>query len=110
MIGLTISNFDYEMLYIPSKLSLGRKAFILLLEAYRRKHILNSDAKFWGLGAPTFYKCDLFEPSFGEEIPRASNWYKLTKKGEEKMALLETLIKVEQADKLDINEKIFTYY
>jgi len=109
MIALTNSNFSNEMLYLPSKLNLGRKSFILLLEAFRRKNMLNADPNFLGLGTPSFYKCDLFEPSFGELIPRASNWYKLTKKGEEKMALLETLIKVEPADKNDINEKIFTY-
>jgi hypothetical protein len=108
MIALNLSNFDYEMLYMPSKLNLGRKAFMLLLEAYRRKHLLNSHPDFFGLGTPTFYKCDLFECS-GNETPRASNWYKLTKKGQEKMILLETLIKVEQADKQDINNKIFLY-
>lgn len=108
MIALNLSNFDTEILYLPSKLKLGRKAFTLLLEAFRRKNILNAHRDYVGLGAPTYYKCDLFEPSFSE-IPRATNWYKLTKKGEEKMALLETLIKVEQADKLDINNKIFLY-
>jgi hypothetical protein len=108
MITLTISNFDTEMLYLPSKLNLGHKAFSLLLEAYRRKHLLNSHTDFLGLGAPSYYKSDLFQCS-GNETPRASNWYKLTKKGEEKMALLETLIKVEPVNKLDINNKIFLY-
>ena len=109
MIALTNNNFDTEVIQLPSKLGLGRKAVILLLEAYRRKHILAAHPDFFGLGSPSFYKSDLFECSGDFEKPRVANWYKLTRKGEEKMALLETLIKVEPADKDDINNKIFLY-
>lgn len=97
---------EYEL---ESKLGLGNKDFVLLLDAHHRKNILNASANFHGLGTSTFYKSDLFEPSFGE-IPKANNWYKLTEKGNEKMNLLESLIGVDilQKSQGELNHIVYT--
>lgn len=65
-------------------LKVTKKDLMLLLEAYRRKFCLNAEPCFYGLGSPTYYKSSLFTASFGE-IKRVTNWYKLTKAGEQKM-------------------------
>lgn len=65
-----------------------QKDQMLLNEAARRmtqfKHDANSE--FLGLGTPSEYKSEYFTASFGRELPRVSNWYKLTPKGKEYFA------------------------
>lgn len=116
MIALTKDNFHTEIWNMPAKLGLSRKNFLLLLEAFRRKHILSANPYFYGLGMKSHYKSKLFEYSSGPvlgrdwvELPRVNNWYKLTKLGEEKLALLETIICIEKQNKNEVNELIFTY-
>jgi hypothetical protein len=93
---------------LPVKLELSGKDFKLLLEAFRRKHLLITDVKFLGLGYPSYYKSKLFQPSFGELMPRVNNWFTLTEFGQEKMKELEEILNIEPGSESIINEVIFT--
>lgn len=104
---ITSTNFHSEMFEMPYKIGVTHRDFYLLIEAYRRKHFLETKCpEFMGLGVPSQYKSKLFEPSFGE-IARVSNWYKLTKEGKAKMKQLEAIIEIKSSDKSNINLKIF---
>lgn len=91
---------------LQKKLKLKKKDFILLLEAYRRKNLLEADDLFLGLGCPYEYKgSNLFTPSY-KEYKRSLNWYKLTDLGKEKLSELEELFPVpsnsKEADELNL--------
>lgn len=107
---LTPENFYTEIYTIPFKIGMNLcgNNFKLLLEAYRRKHFLNADNKSLGLGFPSYYKSDLFEASF-KLTPRIINWFKLTKKGEEKLKLLEEIISIQKENSSKINQMIFEW-
>jgi hypothetical protein len=92
---------------LPAKLQLGNKDFNLLLEAFRRKHLLKSEEKFLGLGCPSDYKSKLFQASFGKLEPRVANWFTLTELGKEKMKELEEILVVEPGSESVINEVFF---
>lgn len=93
---------------LPVRLELSNKDFKLLLEAFRRKHLLKTDKKFLGLGCPSYYKSRLFQPSFGELIPRVNNWFTLTDLGQVKMEELEEILNIEPGSESIVNEVIFT--
>lgn len=93
---------------LPAKLELSSKDFKLLLEAFRRKHLLKAEEKFLGLGCPSDYKSKLFQSSFGELVPRATNWFTLTQLGQEKMKELEEILNIEPGSESIINEAFFT--
>lgn len=109
--------YDNTLTYQPTidlstlqiQLQLPKKDFKLLLEAFRRKHFLESDNKFLGLGLPSSYKSKLFKASFGE-TPKVSNWYSLTAEGLIKLQELENIFpKFNIADKEHINQMLFEY-
>lgn len=64
---------------------LKQKDFRLLLEAYRRAMMFNTDKPLevaWlGLGTPSQYKSEFFTTVSGRETPKVTNWYKLTESG-----------------------------
>lgn len=70
------------------------KDFMLLLEAFRRKHFLNIGSYLrrnddcLGLGSPTRYRSKFFKPAYSE-TPYAPNWYKLTDEGVAALKLFE---------------------
>lgn len=107
---LTPENFYTEIYSIPFKIGMNLcgNNFKLLLEAYRRKHFLNADSKFLGLGFPSDYKSDLFQPSF-KLTPRALNWFKLTNKGEEKLKQLEETVCFDKETASKLNEIMFKW-
>jgi len=105
---LTAENFESKIWEVENRLGLRRrKDFVLLMEAYRRKHLLNSPDFLVGLGVPSNYESKFFTPSFGKLTPRADNWFKLTKIGLEKMKELEGIIAIDEATKNFVNSKIF---
>lgn len=99
---------------LQGKLKLSTKDFKLLVEAFRRKHLLKAaGVKFYGLGTPIEYKSTLFEVSFPPAVPKSRNWYRLTSLGYQKLAELEKevvhLLPKESIDREVLNEKLFSY-
>jgi hypothetical protein len=92
---------------MPYELKLSSKNFRLLLEAFRRKHLLKSEEKFLGLGFPSDYKSNLFQSSFGELRPRVMNWFCLTEMGKEKMKQLEQMLSIEKGSENQVNNIFF---
>ena len=99
---------------LKKELKLTKKDFKLLLEAYRRKHLIeygftkhNDD--FLGLGTPADYKSKYFTCSTGRPIARIRNWFKLTVEGEEMMTKIETKMPLGKFGKFDLNEFLFLY-
>jgi hypothetical protein len=92
---------------MPYELKLSSKDFKLLLEAFRRKNILKSEEKFFGLGFPSDYKSNLFQSSFGELRPRVMNWFCLTELGKEKMKQLEQMLSIEEGSENQVNDIFF---
>ena len=84
------------------------KRLALILEAYRRKKFLESGSYFLGLGFPSEYKSKFFKSSFGKLITSSNNWFTLTDKGFEKLALLENLLIIEPTDYQKINLLMFS--
>lgn len=97
-----------SILDFQRKEKLTTKDTKLLIEAFRRKHFLNSFNGFMGLGTPTEYRSDYFTP-YSKEIPRVLNWYKLTDRGEEIMIKMEKyfVIPTTQRTKNKINSILF---
>src|SRR3989304_2056502 len=79
-----MKNLSEKILDVKFKLKLKHKDLKLLLEAYRRYMMFNSEKPLnvaWvGLGMPSQYKSEFFK-SLSKEIPKANNWYLLTDKG-----------------------------
>lgn len=96
---------------VRDELKIGSKDSRLIIEAFRRKHILKDENRLWvGLGVPSLYKSKLFSPAHYPEQKRSLNWYKLTELGIEKMAQLEKRVLPLPKDHLVvhvINEKLF---
>ena len=88
----------------PKTIGVNKKDFWLLLEAFRRKHLLikqEKNEKFFGLGTPSSYKSKMFKPSFGEK-PKVNNWYMLTDLGNEKLQLIEGILLPLPTDKKEL--------
>lgn len=92
---------------------LSSKDTRLIFEAFRRMEFLGNDGRdenynMLGLGTPSAYKSKLFTASFGE-IPKVSNWYKLTNEGKRVMAEIKNYFKLPQkADRQKVNEMLFS--
>jgi len=107
---ITLDNFDDSINEIILNLGVKRKDCFLLLEAYRRKHILDSAAFLLGFDVPSKYISKYFEPSFGEIKPKVKNWFKLTTIGLVKMEKLEEMIEIDETSKTLISSKIFRLF
>ena len=85
----------------------------LMFEAFRRMEFLGNggrDEKYnmLGLGTPSTYKSKYFTPSFGE-IPKVSNWYKLSAQGIELMKEIKQYFKLpKKSDRINVNEMLFS--
>ena len=102
----------YFLLSVKTKLKLNKKDFKLLLEAYRRKHLIDGatvTTEFLGLGTPHDYKSTYFTCATGRVVARIRNWYKLTEQGEDMMKKLEVEIPVNSFNKFDFNAFLFLY-
>lgn len=96
---------------VKDELKLTKKDFKLLLEAYRRKHLIDTlnPTDFLGLGTPAEYKSKYFTCANGRPEPRVMNWFILTNKGEAMMSKLEIALPVGKYTKFELNEFIFLY-
>ena len=101
---------QWELYMFRNTVKISLNDLSLITEAFRRKHFLNSDPKFYGLGTPGRYKSKLFISSFGNDVPRANNWYRLTQEGERIMKAMEQYFKMpKKADKDKVNEMLFSF-
>jgi len=92
---------------------LSSKDTRLIFEAFRRMEFLGTDGRdenynMLGLGAPSTYKSKYFTPSFAE-IPKVSNWYRLSQSGIELMRQIKAYFKLpKQADRDKVNAMLFS--
>ena len=81
-------NINHDnIMFFCSDNHLNTKNKRLLFEAFRRIEFLGDNKRelsynMAGLGTPSQYKSPYFTPSFGE-IKRVTNWYRLTKSGQQ---------------------------
>ncbi len=87
-VEITINN----MLMFRHSNNISTNEFKLLVEAFRRKHFLDTKPlpTFLGLGTPSQYKSKYFVPSFGKLVPRVNNWFSLSSEGLEVMKKMES--------------------
>lgn len=92
---------------------LSSKDTRLIFEAFRRMEFLGNDGRdenynMLGLGTPSTYKSKLFAPSF-QEIPKVSNWYRLTEDGKRLMLEIKKYFKLPaKEDRNKVNEMLFS--
>lgn len=92
-----------DLLNLGEFLNINNRDFKLLLEAYRRKNVLQSPTpksyRDWlGNGSTSQYKSRYFKP-LGEAKPKVNNLYILTERGVEALKAIESLLPIPRETK-----------
>lgn len=105
----------WDLSQLQSFLNVNTKDFKLLMEAYRRKNLLDTKPKsiddtMLGLGSPHQYRSKFFTVN-GKETPKVNNWYGLTTSGKGVMKEIEKVMPIptDAESKNKLNRLLFSY-
>lgn len=106
---------NWDLCQLRDFLNINTKDFKLLIEAYRRKNLLDDkpksiDSKMLGTGSPHQYKSRFFVVN-GVEKPKVNNWYGLSNSGKEVMKEIEKIMPIpaDTVSKERMKRTIFTF-
>lgn len=81
---------SWDLIELRDNLGIGEKDFKLLMEAYRRKNLLDRDKKILGIGTPKEYKSKFFKPLDKDNVKdKENNPFTLSQRGIEIIELIE---------------------
>lgn len=107
---------NWDLCQLRDYLNINSKDFKLLMEAYRRKNLLDEKPKsihdtMLGTGNPHQYKSKFFSVKGGVAQAKVNNWYGLSKSGKEILNEIEKIMPIptETTVKNKLNRILFTF-